>query len=186
MHNISHCLNWIKEGVKTHFTCHYILCPQPPNLDHELVFMQITLAFSREYIYIKVKGKVIPVWPRGWVEVWLYSSMTAATEGREWSAARLGLPLPPVPILQETGWAPGPVWMGGKFLLHRDSIRHHPYRSQSQYWLSYQAHIYIYILARNTCSPQGYQRNWTQNKYGYHKTHVTWTWHKNKTSINQI
>ena len=29
-----------------------------------------------------------PVWPRGWVEVQLYSSMTAALEGGEWSATR--------------------------------------------------------------------------------------------------
>ena len=42
--------------------------------------------------------------------------MTAALEGGEWSAARPGRNLPPgkdpVPILQETGWAPGPVWTG--------------------------------------------------------------------------
>ena len=35
------------------------------------------------------------VWPRGWVEVYLYSSMTAALEGSEWSAARPGRTLPP-------------------------------------------------------------------------------------------
>jgi len=28
----------------------------------------------------------------------------------------------PVPIVQEAGWAPGPVWTGGKSRLHRDSI----------------------------------------------------------------
>ena len=28
----------------------------------------------------------------------------------------------PVPILQEAGWAPGPVWKGGKSRPHRDSI----------------------------------------------------------------
>ena len=36
-----------------------------------------------------------PVWPRGWVEVQLYCSMTAALEGGEWSAARPGRTLPP-------------------------------------------------------------------------------------------
>ena len=37
-----------------------------------------------------------PVWPREWVEVYvIYSSMTAALEGGEWSAARLGRTLPP-------------------------------------------------------------------------------------------
>ena len=34
----------------------------------------------------------------------------------------------PVPILQEAGWAPGPVWMGGKSRLHRDSIPGRPAR----------------------------------------------------------
>ena len=59
--------------------------------------------------------------------------MTAALEGREWSAARSGRTLPPgkdpVPILQEAGWAPGPVWTGGKSRPHRDSIPDRPARS---------------------------------------------------------
>ena len=32
----------------------------------------------------------------------------------------------PVPILQEAGWAPGPVWMGGKSRPNRDSIPDRP------------------------------------------------------------
>jgi len=32
----------------------------------------------------------------------------------------------PVPILQEAGWAPGPVWTGGKSCPHRDSIPDRP------------------------------------------------------------
>ena len=51
----------------------------------------------------------------------------------------------PAPILQEAGWALGPVWTGGKSRPHRDSIPDHPARSQSLYRLSYPAHIYIYI-----------------------------------------
>jgi hypothetical protein len=40
---------------------------------------------------------------------------TSALDGGEWSAARLGRALPPkkgppVPIVQEAGWAPEPVW----------------------------------------------------------------------------
>jgi len=35
----------------------------------------------------------------------------------------------PVPIVQEAGWAPGPVWTGGKSLPHRDSIPDRPSRS---------------------------------------------------------
>jgi len=67
--------------------------------------------------------------------------MTAALEGGEWSAARPARTLPPgkdpVPILQEAGWAPGPVWTGGKSRRHRDTIPDRPTRSQSLYQLSY-------------------------------------------------
>ena len=47
----------------------------------------------------------------------------------------------PVPILQEAGWAPGPVWTGRKSRPHRYSIPDRPSRSQSLYRLSYSAHI---------------------------------------------
>jgi len=70
--------------------------------------------------------------------------MTAALEEGEWSAARPGHTLPsvkdPVPILQEAGWAPGPVWTGGKSRPYRDSIQDRPAPSQSLYRLSYTAH----------------------------------------------
>jgi len=29
----------------------------------------------------------------------------------------------PVPVVQEAGWVPGPIWMGGKSRPHRDSSR---------------------------------------------------------------
>jgi hypothetical protein len=55
----------------------------------------------------------------------LFHDRGTRNEG-EWSAARPGRTLPPgkepVPILQETGWAPGPVWTGGKSRPHRNSI----------------------------------------------------------------
>jgi hypothetical protein len=43
------------------------------------------------------------------------SYLTSALDGGEWSASRPGRALPPgkepsVPIVQETGWAPEPVW----------------------------------------------------------------------------
>ena len=70
--------------------------------------------------------------------------MIAALEGGEWSASRLGRNLPPgkdpVPILQEAGWATGPVWAGGKSRPHCDSIPDCPARSQSLYRLCYPAH----------------------------------------------
>ena len=45
-----------------------------------------------------------------------------------------------VHILQEAGWAPGPVWTGGKSRPHRYSIPDRPARSQSLYRLSHRAH----------------------------------------------
>jgi hypothetical protein len=44
-----------------------------------------------------------------------YSSLTSALDGGEWSASRPGRALAPgkgpsVPIVQEAGWAPEPVW----------------------------------------------------------------------------
>ena len=49
----------------------------------------------------------------------------------------------PVLILQEAGWAPGPVWTSGKSRPHRDSIPDRPARIQSLYRLSYRAHIHL-------------------------------------------
>ena len=46
----------------------------------------------------------------------------------------------PVTILQDVGWAPGPVWKGGKSRPHRDLIPYRLARSQSLYRLSYPAH----------------------------------------------
>jgi len=42
--------------------------------------------------------------------------MTAALEGGEWPTAD------PVRILQEVGWAPGPVWTGGKSRPHPETL----------------------------------------------------------------
>ena len=50
----------------------------------------------------------------------------------------------PVPIIQEAGWTPEPVWTGGKSRPHRDSIPDRPARSQSLYRLSCSAHIFMY------------------------------------------
>ena len=93
------------------------------------------------------------MWPRGWVEVKLYSSMTAALEGGEWSAACPSRILPPgktrYPFYRRLG---GPQdWSGWaeKSLPHQDSILDHPARSQSLYRLSYPAHCYTeYIKSK--------------------------------------
>jgi len=79
----------------------------------------------------------VPVWPRGWVALifhdrgtrrgWVVSNTLRQdfTPGKD-----------PVPILQEAGWAPGPVWMGGKSRPHRDLIPDRPAPTQSLYPLS--------------------------------------------------
>ena len=55
----------------------------------------------------------------------------------------------PVPILQEAGWAPGPVWTGGKSRPHRDSIPDRPARSQSLYQLNYPAHTSVVMMTKS-------------------------------------
>jgi len=99
------------------------------------------------------KGKVIPlgpVWSKsvGRVIALLFHDRDTR---RVWVVS--GTPRPhftpgkdPVPIVQEAGWAPGPVWTGVKSRPHRDfffnkhSIPDRPARSQTLYRLSYPAH----------------------------------------------
>ena len=52
------------------------------------------------------------------------------------------------PILQETGWAPAPVWTGGKSLPQRDSIPDRPARSSVA--IPTELHIGHYTLL-NSC-----------------------------------
>ena len=72
------------------------------------------------------------MWPRGWEEVWLYSSMTAALEGGEWSTARPGRTLPPgktqCPFYRRLGGSQGRSGRAEKSRPHRDSIPDHPSR----------------------------------------------------------
>ena len=82
--------------------------------------------------------------------------MTAALEGG-WVVSRTPRPhftpgKDPVLILQEAGWAPGPVWAGGKSHFHRDSIPDRPARSQSLYRLSYRAHHWFYYKNISWCT----------------------------------
>ena len=54
----------------------------------------------------------------------------------------------PVPILQEAGWAPGPVWTSGKSRPHRDSIPDRSARSQSL--------LFCMGVKLENCALQGY------------------------------
>ena len=67
----------------------------------------------------------------------------------------------PISIVQEAGWAPGPVWTDGKSRPHRDSIPDRLTRSQSLYRLSYPTHLLRWYLGlyQITC------RIWTQKMY---------------------
>jgi len=61
----------------------------------------------------------------------------------------------PVPILQEAGWVPGPVWKScGKSRFHRDSIPDRPARSQLLHRMSYRAHTAknIKIIKKVKCT----------------------------------
>ena len=53
----------------------------------------------------------------------------------------------PVPILQEAGWVPGPVWMGRKSRPHRDLILDRPACGQSLYRLSSSVAIRLTITS---------------------------------------
>ena len=68
-------------------------------------------------------------------------SLTSALDGGGWLTPRLCHFTPgkdPVPIVQEGGWAPGPVWTGAENLAPT-GIRSpdRPARSESLYRLSY-------------------------------------------------
>ena len=68
-------------------------------------------------------------------------SLTSALDEGGWSAPLPGRFTPgkdPVPIVQEAGWAPGPVWTGAENLAPT-GIRSpdRPARSESLYRLSY-------------------------------------------------
>jgi hypothetical protein len=77
-----------------------------------------------------------------------YSFTSSALDRGEWSASRPGRALPPgkgppVPIVQEAGWDPEPVWTQRleekSFASAGDRIRPlvHPVCSQTLYWMIY-------------------------------------------------
>ena len=87
--------------------------------------------------------------------------MTTTVEGGEGSASRPGRSLPPgkdpVPIVQEAGWAPEPVWTGAENLAPT-KIRSpdRPARSQSIYRLSYPDYIIFYTHLYTVIRMAGY------------------------------
>jgi hypothetical protein len=82
-------------------------------------------------------------------------SLTSQLDGGEWLNSRPGLFTPgkdPVPIAQEAGWAPGPVWTGAENLAptgFRSPAR--PVSSESLYRLSYPGPLLVTIGRQNEC-----------------------------------
>ena len=64
-----------------------------------------------------------------------------------------------VPILQESGWGPGPVWTGGISRPHRDSIPDRPARSSVAIPTELPGpHVYLYILSELTLNNFSFYR----------------------------
>ena len=86
----------------------------------------------------------------------MYSSTlpsTLALDGGGWSAPLPGRFTPgkdPVPIVQEAGWAPRPVWTGAENLAPT-GIRspRRPLRNQSLYRLSYTSPLFSLNMVKN-------------------------------------
>jgi len=68
-----------------------------------------------------------------------------------------------VPILQEAGWAAGPIWTGGKSRPHRGLILDRPARSQSLYWLSQWARNYNELCNKNKETERRIAPAWNKN-----------------------
>ena len=89
--------------------------------------------------------------------------MTAALEGG-WVVSSTPRPYftpgkDPLPIVQAAGWAPGPVWTGGKSRPTGIRFPDRPARTQSLYRLSYPAHLTWVLLLDK------YDRNWLLPKW---------------------
>jgi len=88
----------------------------------------------------------------------------------------------PVPIVQEAGWAPGPVWTGAENLAPtRIRSPDRPARSQSLYRLSYWAHLSNVILHWISWCPHKFHWS-TQHRHRPHlKCGETWRFSVQKT-----
>jgi len=96
---------------------------------------------------LRVSRGIALLFPRTFGTRWGWGGQPHA-----WAASTPGKDL--VPIVQEAGWATGPVWMGGKSRPHRDSIPDCPACSQSLYWLSYPAHLLLCYTAELFCGSE--------------------------------
>jgi len=102
--------------------------PQPTTNTHTYMYVCIYI-----YIYIKVNVKWSRYRPGVAQRVGRGIALLLHDRGirRGWMVSFTPRPhftprKDPVPIVQEAGWAPGPVWTGGKSRPHRDSIPDRP------------------------------------------------------------
>jgi hypothetical protein len=101
-------------------------------------------------VSLKVRySRCRPYWPRQWIEGQLYPFLTSAQKGGGWLAPRPGHfshGKDRLPIVQDVGWAPGPVWTCANNLAPTGiGSPDRPARSQSLYRLSCRGRI-RYIL----------------------------------------
>ena len=123
------------------------------------------------------------MWPRGWVEAELYSSMTMAIEGGEWSAARPGCTLPlgktRYPFYRRLGGAQG--WSGHAENLVLTGIRSRtiqPVVSRYTDWATWPIYIFKsqkHCRMRLKCYLIMEMNHWIQNSFFPHN-HTTISW----------
>ena len=126
----SKCGKWIIQWRNVTFEKNESLCI----FNYSVIKVQVKWSRYRPGVAQRVgRGIALLFHDRGTRREWVVSSTPRPhyTPGKD-----------PVPIVQEAGWAPGPVWMGGKFRPHRDEIPDRPARSQMLYQLSYSDHKY--------------------------------------------
>ena len=136
-----YCIAWNHEkiqGIKCRFKhlLHPLWSVVFPYSTHTFTILKVKVKWSRYRTGVVQRvGRVIVLFfhDSGTRRGWVVSSTPRPhfTPGKD-----------PVPILQETILAPGPVWTGGKSRPYRDSIPERSARSQLLNRLSYPAHTF--------------------------------------------
>jgi hypothetical protein len=80
--------------------------------------MSVATNYRRQLLFYESESKEVPLHAKQILEgrgASCYSFLASTLDRGEWSASRPGRSLPqekgcPVPIVQEAGWAPEPVW----------------------------------------------------------------------------
>jgi len=105
------------------------------------------------YLFIKGTGTVIPLQARCGQRVGRGIALLfhEGSTRRGWMVSSTPRPhfapgKEPVPILQEAGWAPGPVWTGGKTRPHRDSIPDRPTSSSVAIPTELPGPLYLFVV----------------------------------------